>query len=57
MRCARPCGAGASKLAAPFIDAPPVVFRKPPVFMQAGDTVSIEIERIGTFTNRVVASR
>ncbi len=33
------------------------VFRKPPVFMQAGDTVSVETERIGTLTNRVVASR
>jgi 2-keto-4-pentenoate hydratase/2-oxohepta-3-ene-1,7-dioic acid hydratase in catechol pathway len=28
--------------------------RKPPVFMKAGDTVSIEIEKIGTLTNPVV---
>ena len=28
--------------------------RKPPVFLQHGDTVSIEIERIGTLTNPVV---
>jgi 2-keto-4-pentenoate hydratase/2-oxohepta-3-ene-1,7-dioic acid hydratase in catechol pathway len=28
--------------------------RKPPIFMQAGDTVSIEIEKIGTLTNPVV---
>lgn len=27
--------------------------RKPPVFLKAGDTVSIEIERIGTLTNPV----
>jgi len=32
------------------------VFRKPPVFMQAGDTVSVEIERIGTLTNSVKKS-
>lgn len=29
--------------------------RKPPVFLQPGDTVSIEIEKIGTLTNPVVA--
>ena len=29
--------------------------RKPPVFLKDGDTVSIEIERIGTLTNPVVA--
>lgn len=29
--------------------------RKPPVFLQDGDTVSIEIDRIGTLTNPVVA--
>ncbi len=29
--------------------------RKPPVFLQSGDTVSIEIEKIGTLTNPVVA--
>ncbi len=29
--------------------------RKPPVFLQPGDTVSIEIERIGTLTNPVIA--
>lgn len=28
--------------------------RKPPVFLQAGDTVSIEIQHIGTLTNPVV---
>jgi 2-keto-4-pentenoate hydratase/2-oxohepta-3-ene-1,7-dioic acid hydratase in catechol pathway len=28
--------------------------RKPPVFMQPGDTVSVEIEKIGTLTNPVV---
>jgi 2-keto-4-pentenoate hydratase/2-oxohepta-3-ene-1,7-dioic acid hydratase in catechol pathway len=27
--------------------------RKPPVFLKPGDTVSIEIERIGTLTNPV----
>ena len=31
--------------------------RKPPVFMKAGDTVSIEIERIGTLTNPVINER
>jgi 2-keto-4-pentenoate hydratase/2-oxohepta-3-ene-1,7-dioic acid hydratase in catechol pathway len=30
-------------------------FRDPPLFMQAGDTVEIEIEGIGTLTNPVVA--
>jgi 2-keto-4-pentenoate hydratase/2-oxohepta-3-ene-1,7-dioic acid hydratase in catechol pathway len=29
--------------------------RKPPVFLKPGDTVSIEIDRIGTLTNPVVA--
>ncbi len=29
--------------------------RKPPVFLKGGDTVSIEIDRIGTLTNPVVA--
>ncbi len=29
--------------------------RKPPVFLQPGDTVSIEIDQIGTLTNPVVA--
>lgn len=33
------------------------VFRKPPVFLQPGDTASVEIERVGTLTNRVVGSR
>jgi 2-keto-4-pentenoate hydratase/2-oxohepta-3-ene-1,7-dioic acid hydratase in catechol pathway len=28
--------------------------RKPPVFLKAGDTISIEIEKIGTLTNPVV---
>jgi 2-keto-4-pentenoate hydratase/2-oxohepta-3-ene-1,7-dioic acid hydratase in catechol pathway len=31
------------------------VARKPPVFLQPGDTVSIEIDKIGTLTNPVVA--
>lgn len=30
------------------------VFRKPPVFLKAGDEVSITIERLGTLTNSVV---
>ncbi len=30
------------------------VFRKPPVFMKPGDTVSVTVERIGTLTNPVV---
>jgi 2-keto-4-pentenoate hydratase/2-oxohepta-3-ene-1,7-dioic acid hydratase in catechol pathway len=30
------------------------VFRKPPLFLKAGDTVSVEIERLGTLTNWVV---
>lgn len=30
------------------------VFRKPPVFLQAGDTVSITVEGVGTLTNPVV---
>ena len=29
--------------------------RKPPVFLKAGDTVSVEVEGIGTLTNPVVA--
>ena len=29
--------------------------RKPPVFLQPGDTVTIEIDKIGTLTNPVVA--
>ena len=29
--------------------------RKPPVFLQPGDTVSVDIERIGTLTNPVIA--
>jgi len=28
--------------------------RKPPVYLKAGDTVSIEIEKIGTLTNPVI---
>jgi 2-keto-4-pentenoate hydratase/2-oxohepta-3-ene-1,7-dioic acid hydratase in catechol pathway len=28
--------------------------RKPPVWLKAGDTVSIEIEKIGTLTNPVI---
>jgi len=31
--------------------------RKPQVFMKAGDTVSVEIEKIGTLTNPVVNER
>jgi acylpyruvate hydrolase len=31
------------------------IFRKPPVFIQAGDAVSITVERIGSLTNRVEA--
>lgn len=31
--------------------------RKPPVFLKAGDTISIEIEKIGTLTNPVVDER
>ena len=30
--------------------------RKPPVFMKAGDTVSVSVERIGTLTNPVVGA-
>ena len=30
------------------------VFRKPPVFLKPGDTVSITVERLGTLTNPVV---
>lgn len=29
--------------------------RQPPLFLQAGDLVSIEIEKIGTLTNEVVS--
>ncbi|HEV2177216.1 MAG TPA: fumarylacetoacetate hydrolase family protein [Terriglobia bacterium] len=32
------------------------VFRKPPVFLKPGDSVSISIERLGTLTNPVVGS-
>lgn len=32
------------------------VFRDPPVFLKAGDTVSITIDRIGTLTNPVVSA-
>jgi 2-keto-4-pentenoate hydratase/2-oxohepta-3-ene-1,7-dioic acid hydratase in catechol pathway len=31
------------------------VFRKPPVFMQPGDEITIEIEGLGSLTNLVVA--
>jgi len=31
--------------------------RKPPVFLKPGDTVSVELEGIGTLTNPVVADR
>jgi 2-keto-4-pentenoate hydratase/2-oxohepta-3-ene-1,7-dioic acid hydratase in catechol pathway len=30
------------------------VFRKPPVFLKPGDTVSVSVERLGTLTNPVV---
>lgn len=30
------------------------VFRKPPVFIKAGDTISVTVERLGTLTNPVV---
>ncbi len=30
------------------------VFRKPPVFLKAGDTVNVTVERLGTLTNPVV---
>jgi 2-keto-4-pentenoate hydratase/2-oxohepta-3-ene-1,7-dioic acid hydratase in catechol pathway len=32
------------------------VFREPPVFLQPGDEISIEIEGVGTLTNPVVAA-
>jgi 2-keto-4-pentenoate hydratase/2-oxohepta-3-ene-1,7-dioic acid hydratase in catechol pathway len=40
-----------------FTGTPPGVgaARKPPVFLQPGDTVEVEIERIGVLLNRVVA--
>jgi len=31
--------------------------RKPPVFLKAGDTVSIELEKVGTLTNPVIDER
>jgi len=31
--------------------------RTPPVFLQEGDTVSVEIEKIGCLTNPVVAEQ
>lgn len=31
------------------------VFRKPPVFLKAGDTMSVTVERVGTLTNPVIA--
>jgi 2-keto-4-pentenoate hydratase/2-oxohepta-3-ene-1,7-dioic acid hydratase in catechol pathway len=31
--------------------------RKPPVFLKAGDTVTIEIERIGSLTNPVIEEK
>lgn len=30
------------------------VFRKPPVFLKAGDTISVTVEKLGTLTNPVV---
>ena len=30
------------------------VFRKPPVFLKAGDTTSVTVEKLGTLTNPVV---
>jgi 2-keto-4-pentenoate hydratase/2-oxohepta-3-ene-1,7-dioic acid hydratase in catechol pathway len=40
-----------------FTGTPPGVgaARKPPVFLQPGDVVEVEIERIGVLRNRVVA--
>jgi 2-keto-4-pentenoate hydratase/2-oxohepta-3-ene-1,7-dioic acid hydratase in catechol pathway len=32
------------------------VFRKPPVFLKPGDSVSVTVERLGTLTNSVVAN-
>jgi len=32
------------------------VFRKPPLFLKPGDTVSVEIEKLGTLTNPVIGS-
>jgi 2-keto-4-pentenoate hydratase/2-oxohepta-3-ene-1,7-dioic acid hydratase in catechol pathway len=31
--------------------------RKPPVWLKAGDTVTVEIEKIGTLTNSVVSEQ
>ncbi len=33
------------------------VFRKPPVFLKAGDSVSVTVEKLGTLTNPVTAPR
>ena len=33
------------------------VFRKPPVFMQPGDVVSVEVDGIGRLENPVVAEQ
>ena len=33
------------------------VFRKPPIYLQAGDVVEVEIESVGTLRNTVVASK
>ncbi|MGH9470896.1 MAG: fumarylacetoacetate hydrolase family protein [Terriglobia bacterium] len=33
------------------------VFRKPPVFLKPGDTVSVTVEKLGTLTNPVAAPR
>jgi 2-keto-4-pentenoate hydratase/2-oxohepta-3-ene-1,7-dioic acid hydratase in catechol pathway len=40
-----------------FTGTPPGVgvVRKPPVFLQPGDTVEVEIERVGVLRNRVIA--
>jgi 2-keto-4-pentenoate hydratase/2-oxohepta-3-ene-1,7-dioic acid hydratase in catechol pathway len=32
------------------------VFRKPPIFLKAGDTVSVSVERLGTLTNPVLGA-
>jgi 2-keto-4-pentenoate hydratase/2-oxohepta-3-ene-1,7-dioic acid hydratase in catechol pathway len=32
------------------------VFRKPPVFLKSGDSVSVTVEKIGTLTNPVKAT-
>ena len=42
-----------------FTGTPPGVgaFRKPPMFLQVGDEVTVEVEKLGRLTNRVAAER